>query len=135
MALAAGDRVAVFNGRPLNGQTVLSQPPQFGTVVDEAAVDVLWDDGRFQQTIDADALDQLVDASGGGLAYERRVVRLLDSSGEERSSAYDCLVLAAYGRSQAGTGSSVDTYLLCKSLATGAFFETTTGSVKILPGR
>ncbi len=125
MAIAQGSKVGIVTatGGVILG-SVNPQPPLFGvcTATAEGTVSVLFDNGIVVDTLPVAALDEILDPNDETFAFVGKTVSITD-----QCSTYTGIVVSAYAR---GTTQCV----LIKTLANGAFLETTSGNVTAILG-
>ena len=107
----------------------------FGQVLSAiaATVDVLWEDGKFVETIpvaDGGGLDQIAPVSS---AIQGKIV-YPGSAADIQSPEYRCLVVRTYSRQTNGSGTTNE-YALLRSLQTGQMFEVILTSVQEILGQ
>lgn len=105
-------------------QHIQPQPPRFGVVEDAEGIDVLWEDGRFTQTIpDGNLLDVIHDCTVTNEGLLGKVVRFRMYSNLQGSAAYDAVVVNVYRRERGGGDEISEDYVLVQLLSNGMWYE------------
>lgn len=120
MALANGDIVTMATW---SLDYIQPQRPYFGKVVDSAGIDILWEDGKFEQGFSSGlAFDVLHDPTTTTDDLIGKVVRVTVATYGE-SPAFDAVVIACYRRQNNGNGDPGDTRCLVRLISNGMYLE------------
>ena len=137
MAVANGDIVAVYHPSDTN-VWYQYQPPRFGVVEDRTGIDVVWENGLFEQGIALDnSLDVIFDPPAGRASMEGKVVRLSINPDTtlEPSPSYDAVVIREFRRQRGGNGNPTATRVLVQLLSNGVYLEVWSTQVSRLDDR
>jgi hypothetical protein len=127
MAIVVGSIVSMgVLGGALTATPVQPQPPKFGKV--EAlpgAADVLWEDGRLQDTITVTALDDIGEPAAAEVTrLKGQIVRVkLSGATNSDNAAYDALVVTLYTRDPGGAGPVGPTLALVRTIGDGGIYR------------
>lgn len=148
MALVLGDIVSMSledyeNQNGLLGPLVQAQPPRFGRVATATGgppattVDVLWDDGRFEQTIPVDALDKIEPPDAGVVSTLQGFVLKTNpaQAAQAESPEFQGIAIAFYTRDQNGEGSPTETLCLMRLNFFGTYRELLASTLTPVTGR
>lgn len=148
MALIAGDIVSMSleayeNQNGLLGPLVQAQPPRFGRVATAnggppaTTADVLWDDGRFEQTIPVLALDKIEAPDAGVVATLQGFVLKTNPSAaaQAESPEFQGIAIAFYTRDNNGAGTPTETLCLMRLNFFGTYRELLASTLQVVTGR
>ncbi len=148
MALAVGDVVSMtqfllLDQNGLLGPLVQAQPPKFGvvTAAPGSSVDVLWEDGRFDNAGDSTdipvaALDKIGAPDAGVVGDLQGFLLRTDPSvvAQEESPEYQGTAVTFYTRDKAAAGAPSETLCLMR-LNTETYRELFASALIAVPGR
>jgi len=147
MALVVGDIVSMSleayeNLNGLLGPLVQAQPPRFGRVAaadgpPATIVDVLWDDGRFEEDIPVVALDKIDSPDAGIVATLQGFVLKTNPSvvAQAESPEFQGIAIAFYTRDNNGAGTPTETLVLMRLNFFGTYRELLASTLQVATGR
>lgn len=150
MALVKGDVVTMtqfawLNQSGLLGPLVQAQPPKFGIVAADpqaGAVDVLWEDGRFDCATDntaipTDALDRIDVPDAGVVAALQGFVLKTNPAvaAQQESPEFQGTAVAFYTRDKNGAGTPSETLCLMRLNFFGTYRELLASALTPVTGR
>lgn len=125
MAIATNSIVALARTGAAGLNGFLGKKPLFGRVISAGPTpwDVLWENGEAATGVPTAQLDEIAFA-----AADPAVVRIENTSGDVVSGYYDCVVVAKYTRTTAGSV-LLGTFYLLKAVNSNQYFEVPTTAV------